>query len=237
MMVVSDTGSERLRFRQLALGVAAGAAVLCAAGTAWWLGWRHGRTDLAFLVIAGGFAHSVNDWVQRNRGREGDLVWRPAIVLPGGVGPGYIASWSWQAVAMECAASGGLLLGFMVPSAAWLALDGWRSVVGAIGTAIGAAAALERARCAFRRVRHPVHTALTAAGVTVKDTTVPWDGIKYGKAGKDGVSLYRPGAGKVLAGGPQCEVPDDRLNQVIEHFRTSPHRRSALDGPAALSGF
>jgi hypothetical protein len=236
-VVISEAGGERLRHRQKALAVVAGAAVLCAAGAAWWLGWRHGREDLAFLTIAGGFASSINGWIQRNRARRGDLVWRPAIVLPGGVGPGYVAPWAWQAVAMECAASAGLLLVVLVPSAAWLGLDGWRGVAGAIGTALGAGVSLERARNVFRRVRHPVHTALTAAGVTVKDTTVPWDGIKYGKPGKDGVSLYRPGAGKVLVGGPQCEVPDERLTQVIEHFRTSPHRRSALEGPTALSGF
>jgi hypothetical protein len=236
-MVISEASSERLRLRRLALAVGAGAGVLCAAGAAWWLGWRYGSTDLSFLVICGVFAHHVNESVQRNRERRRDLVWRPAIVLPGGIGPGYVVPWAWQAVAMECAASAGLLVGLLLPSAAWLATDGWRMIFGGIFTAVGVGAAVDRARALFRRVRHPVHTALTSAGVTVKDTTVPWDGIKYGKPGKDGVSLYRPGAGKVLAGGPQCEVPDERLNQVIEHFRTSPHRRWALDGPAALSGF
>ncbi|GLH95538.1 hypothetical protein [Phytohabitans aurantiacus] len=236
-MVISEASSERLRLRRLALAVGAGAGVLCAAGAAWWLGWWHGEyEDLNGLVPVAGFTIAVKDWVQRNRARRGDLVWRPAIVLPGGVGPGYVARWSWQALAMECAASGALIA-FLAPSGAWLASDGLRMTIGGIMTALGAYGAVDRARALFRRVRHPVHTAITAAGVTVKDTTVPWDGIKYGKPGKDGVSLYRPGAGKVLAGGPQCEVPDERLNQVIEHFRTSPHRRSALDGPAALSGF
>lgn len=237
-MVISDARDERLRLRQIVLGVAAGAGVLCAAGAAWWLGWRHGENaDLAFLFGFGAVARPIGDSVRRGQARRGDLVWRPAITLPGGVGPGYVARWAWQAVAIECAASGALLLGVLAPSATWFALNGWQSIVGGIVTVVGAVFSLERARAVFRRVRHPVHTAVTAAGVTVKGTTVPWDGIKYGKPDKDGVSLYRPGAGKVLAGGPQCEVPDERLNQVIEHFRTSPHRRSALDGPAALSGF
>lgn len=236
-MVIYEPGDERPRHRQLALAVAAGAGVLAASAAAWWWGWRHGEEDLSFLIIAGGIAHSASESVQRKRVRKGNLVWRSALVLPGGVRAGYVAPWAWQAIAMECAASAALLLGVLVPAAAWFASDGWRGIVGAAGTALGGWVALERARCVFRRVRHPVHTALTADGVVLKDTTVPWNLVKYGKPGKDGVSLYRSGAGKVLAGGPQCQVPDDRLNQVIEHFRAAPHRRSALEGPGALSGF
>ncbi|MEJ3743218.1 hypothetical protein WEI85_08020 [Actinomycetes bacterium KLBMP 9797] len=222
-MVIEDAGHIRLRHRRLALALAAGAGTLAAAAAIWGYGWAYGPAkdvpDVLFLV---GLAHLGGAWL-RSRRRRADFQLRPAVVLPDGVRPAFVAGRSWGRAAFELVGLASLGAAALLPGGARIAAGDWWWQ-GLAHTAGGAALAIIMAHEAYKFVRYP-GLALTAEGIVEGRQLVRWDEITSITRDEEHITLRRKGSKEVSLDGRHWQVSTDRIQQVIEHFRVNPHDR------------
>lgn len=225
-MVIEEPRHDWLRRARLVGAATAALASIAAAPAMWRYGWT-AAPDVGGAVFVLTGAHLAGTQWLRRRQRRGDLDWRAALVLPGGVRPGLLARWSRRAAVIDMTVPAGLLAAGLIWGGGRMATDHMWS--GAIMSALAGAGALFAAMSLFRRLRHSGCVAVTSYGVAADGELVPWDQIVSVRPHDEGVRLRRRGNMRLDIGGPDCAVPDERLREVVAFFLAHPHRRSALD--------
>jgi hypothetical protein len=238
-VVIEEPGRERSRWIRTALASLAVFATLGAGAVLWEYGRRqgYGDSEVRGILFAIGGVHAAGTYWVRHRPRRADFRWRARLVVPGAVRPGLLGAWSWRALAIEAMAAAGFVGGGLVV-AGGAAGEGGGS--GIIWTALAAPLAVALAVAVFRKLRRSGCVVLTAQGVGARGRFVRWEDIRAVRHHKDGVDLRlrssqaRP---RLLhIDGPQCNIADERLVQVVDFYLANPQCRLALDtGPEQLA--